>query len=75
MARPRHRSSRPRRASSADIRFTLVLLALGAVVLVLASALLSQLRDGDGRSAAVSGGLLLLLLAVGAYSVGQKRRR
>jgi hypothetical protein len=74
MGKRRHKATRPRRASSADIRFTLVLLALGAVVLALVSVLVEQLRAADRTGALISGGVLVALLAVGGYSIVQRRR-
>jgi hypothetical protein len=72
--RRRRKTTRTRRASSADIRFTLVMVVLAAIVLALGSLLVSQARGGDWKGAAVSGGVVIVLLAIGAYSVVQKRR-
>ena len=74
MGRRRQKNTRKRRASSADIRFRLVLIAVGALVLTLGSVLLTQARDGDWRGAAISGGIAIVLLAVTFYSVRQRRR-
>lgn len=75
MGKRRRRIARARRASSADIRFTMVMVALGALVLVLVSALLGQVRQHDWKDAAISGGIALALLGVGVYSAFQRRRR
>jgi len=74
MGKRRQKTTRKRRASSADIRFALVVIAVGALVLVLGSVLLSQARDGDWKGAAISGGIVIALLAVTIYSGIQRRR-
>jgi hypothetical protein len=74
LGKRRQKATRRRRASSADIRFTLVLLGVGATILALGSVLVSQARAADWTGAAISGAIVLVLLAIGAYSVVQKRR-
>ena len=73
MGKRRQKTTRKRRASSTDIRFTILMIALGALVLLLGSVLLTQARDGDWRGAAISGGIVIVLLAVTFYSVMQRR--
>ncbi len=75
MGRRRQKTTRKRRASSADIRFTFVMIAVGALVLTLGSVLLTQAREGHWKGAAISGGIVAVLLAVTIYSVRQRRRR
>lgn len=74
MSKRRQKTARKRRASSADIRFTFVMIAVGALVLALGSVFLTQARDGDWRGAAISAGIAVVLLAVTVYSVLQRRR-
>lgn len=74
MGKRRHKDSRRRRASSADIRFGLLVLAIGGVVLVLLSVLVDQLRTGDWRGVALAGGAIALLLGIAGYSAAQRRR-
>ena len=74
MGRRRQKATRKKRASSADIRFTFIMVALGAFVLTLGSVLLGQAREGDWAGAAISGGVVIVLLAIGSYSVVQRRR-
>jgi FtsH-binding integral membrane protein len=73
MGSRRRKTNRTRRASSADIRFTLVIIAVGALALALGSVLLAQVRERDWRAAAISGGIVVVLLAVTIYSVRQRR--
>jgi hypothetical protein len=73
MGKRRQKTARKRRASSTDIRFTILMIALGALVLFLGSVLLTQARDGDWRGAAISGGIVIVLLAVTIYSAKQRR--
>lgn len=72
--RRRQRATRHRRTSSADLRFGFAILALAAIVVVLASVLVSRLRASDWTGATVFGGLILALVAVGIYSAVQQRR-
>jgi hypothetical protein len=74
MGKRRQKATRSRRRSSGDIRFTLALLVLAAVLLALGSVLVGQAREADWRGAAISAGIALVLLAIGVYSVVQKRR-
>ncbi len=74
MGKRRQKTTRKRRASSADIRFTFVMIAVAALVLVLGSVLVTQARDGDWKGAAISAGIAIVLLAVTVYSVLQRRR-
>ena len=73
MARRRQKTTRKRRASSTDIRFTVLMIAVGALVLALGSVLLTQASDGDWKGAAISGGIVIVLLAVTIYSIMQRR--
>jgi len=73
MGKRRQKTTRKRRASSTDIRFTVLMIALGALVLFLGRVLLTQARDGDWRGAAISGGIVIVLLAVTIYSATQRR--
>ena len=70
----RQKGTRKRRPSSVDIRFTFVLLVVGAIVLVLGSALVSQLRAAEWTGATISGAIILVLGAASLYSVIQRRR-
>ncbi len=74
MGQRRRKVTRARRASSADIRFTLVMVVLAVVVLLLGSLFVSQIREGARKDAAISGGIVGVLLAIGGYSIVQKRR-
>ena len=67
--------TRKRPTSSADVRFTFVLLVVGGVVLVLGNALVSQLRAAAWTGAVLSGTIVLALVAASLYSVLQRRRR
>jgi uncharacterized protein (DUF983 family) len=73
MGSRRRKTNRTRRASSADIRFTLVIIAVGVLTLALGSMLLAQARGGDWRGVAISGGIVVVLLAVMIYSIRQRR--
>jgi uncharacterized membrane protein YvlD (DUF360 family) len=68
-------ATRKRRTSSADLRFTFVLLVVGGVIVVLCNALVSQLRAAAWTGAALSGTIVLALVAASVYSVMQRRRR
>ncbi len=70
----RHKVTRKRRASSADLRFAFVLLVVGVIVLVLGSALVSQLRAAEWTGALISGATIIALAAASLYSVHQRRR-
>jgi len=70
----RQKGTRKRRTSSADLRFTFVLLVVGAIVLVLGSVLVSQLRAADWTGATISGAFILALAAASLYSAIQRRR-
>jgi hypothetical protein len=61
--------------SSADLRFTFVLLVVGGIVLVVGNALVSQLRAAEWKSAIISGTIILGLVAASLYSVMQRRRK
>jgi uncharacterized membrane protein YvlD (DUF360 family) len=74
LGKRRQKGTRKRRTSSADIRFTLVLLVVGAIVLALASALVSQIRAAEWTGATVSTAIILALVAASLYSVQQRRR-
>jgi hypothetical protein len=50
-----------------------VLLVVVGIVLVLGSALVTQLRAAEWTSATISGGVILALVAVTLYSVFQRR--
>ncbi len=73
MGNRRQKATRKRRASSADIRFTLLMIAVGAFILGLGSVCLTQILDRDWRAAAISGGVVVVLLAVSIYSARQRR--
>jgi hypothetical protein len=73
MAKRRQKSTRKKRASSTDIRFTLLVIAVAALVLALGSVSVTQARDGDWRGAAICGGIAIVLLAVTLYSGIQRR--
>jgi hypothetical protein len=75
MGRRRQKAPRTRRTSSADIGFGFLLIALGAVILVVGSALVAQVREADWRGAGISGGIIVVLFAIGLYSAWQRRRR
>jgi uncharacterized membrane protein YvlD (DUF360 family) len=66
--------TRKRRTSSTDLRFTFVLLVVAGVLLVLGSALVSQLRAAEWTSAAISAAIILALVAACWYSAIQRRR-
>lgn len=70
----RRKAARPRRTSSADLRFGFALVFVAAVLLVLGTVAAGQLREADWKGAALSGGIAIALLAVGVYSVLQRRR-
>jgi hypothetical protein len=70
----RRREARPRRTTSADLRFGFALVFVAAVLLVLGTVLAGQLREADWKGAAISGGLAAALLAISLYSIVQKRR-
>jgi small neutral amino acid transporter SnatA (MarC family) len=74
LGKRRQKESRRRRTSTADLRFTFVLLVVAGAILVLGSALVSQLRAAQWTSAAVSGAIILFLVAVSLYSASQRRR-
>jgi len=73
MGKRRQKTTRTRRASSAEVRFTILMIGVGALVLVLSSALWTQARDGNWTGAAISGGIVIALLAAAIYSVRQRR--
>ena len=73
MGKRRQKTTRNRRASSADIRFTILMIGTGALVLVLSSALWTQAREGNWTGAAISGGIAIVLLAATIYSLRQRR--
>ncbi len=73
-ARRRQKGAHRRRRSSADLRFTFVLLVVLAIVLVLGGALVNQLRAGEWMSATISATIILVLLATSLYSAKQRRR-
>jgi len=68
-------ATRQRRTSSADVRFTFVLLVVGGMILVLCNALVSQLRAAAWTGAMLSGAIVVALAAASVYSVIQRRRR
>ena len=70
----RQKSTRKRRKSSSDLRFTFLLLVVAGILLVLGSALVSQLRAGEWTSATISGAIILALVAASLYSALQRRR-
>jgi len=70
----RRKGTRKRRTSSSDLRFTFVLLVVAGMLLVLGSALVSQLRAGEWTSATISGAIILALVAASLYSAIQRRR-
>ena len=70
----RQKPTRKRRASSADLRFAFVLLVVGVIVLVLGSALVSQIRAAEWTGALISGATIIALVAASLYSVHQRRR-
>ena len=70
----RHKAARPRRTSSADLRFGFALVFLAAVLLVLGAVAADQLREADRKGAALSSGIAIALVAIGVYSVLQRRR-
>jgi hypothetical protein len=74
LGKRRQKRTRKKRTSSADLRFTFVLVGVGGIVLVLGGALVSQLRAAEWRSAAISGGIILALVAASLYSAMQRRR-
>ena len=74
LGKRRQKGTRTRRTSSADLRFTFVLLVVGGIVLVLGSTLVSQLRAAEWTSATISGAIILVLVAASLYSAIQRRR-
>jgi uncharacterized membrane protein YvlD (DUF360 family) len=70
----RQKGTRKRRTSSSDLRFTFVLLVVAGMLLVLGSALVSQLRAAEWTSATLSGAIILALLAATLYRAIQRRR-
>jgi hypothetical protein len=74
MGKRRQKITRKRRASSTDIRFMLLVIVVGALVLALGSLLLTRARDGDWKGVAISGGIAIALVAVTVYSGMQRRR-
>ena len=70
----RRKGARKRRTSSTDLRFTFVLVVVAGILLVLGSALVSQLRAAEWTSATISGAIILALVAVSFYSAIQRRR-
>jgi uncharacterized protein (DUF983 family) len=75
LGKRRPKTTRRKSSSSADIRFTFVLVGLGAVVVFIASVLVGQARVADWTGVAISGALIVALVAIGVFSVFQKRRR
>jgi uncharacterized membrane protein YvlD (DUF360 family) len=75
LGKRRPKYTRKSRTSSADLRFTFVLLVVGGVVLVLANALVGQVRAAEWTSATISGTIALALVAASVYSVIQRRGR
>ncbi len=75
MGKRRQKDRRKKRTSSADLRFTFVLLLVVVMILVLGSALVSQLREAEWTSAMISGTIILALVAASLYSAIQRRRR
>jgi hypothetical protein len=74
LGKRRRKSTRKRGTSSADLRFTFVLVVVAVLVLALGSALVTQVRAAEWTSAAISGGVILALVAVTLYSAIQRRR-
>jgi hypothetical protein len=74
LGKRRQKDGRKKRTSSAELRFTFVLVVVAGMSLVLGSALVGQLREEEWRSAAISGTILLVLVAASLYSVVQRRR-
>ncbi len=74
LAKRRQKGAHRRRRSSADLRFTFVLLVVLAIVLVLGGALVNQLRAGEWTGATISAAIILVLVAASLYSVKQRRR-
>ena len=75
MGKRRQKSSRRTRSSSADIRFTFLMIGLGAVVVLIGGLLVGQARAADWTAAAISGALIIALVAIAIYSGMQRRRR
>jgi uncharacterized membrane protein YbhN (UPF0104 family) len=73
MGKRRQKTTRNKRASSAEVRFTVLIIGIGALVLVLGSALWTQAREGNWTGAAISGGIVIALLAATIYSLRQRR--
>jgi hypothetical protein len=73
MGKRRQKATREKRASSTDIRFTLLVMVVGVLILVLGGAVLSEARAGDWTGAAIPGGVVAVLLAVTVYSARQRR--
>ena len=74
MGKRRQKDARRRRTSSADLRFSFVLLVVVGTILVLGNALVSQLRAAEWTSATISGAIILVLVAASLYSAIQRRR-
>jgi hypothetical protein len=75
LGKRRQKDPRKRRTSSADLRFTFVLLVVVGMILVLGSALVSQLHAAEWTSATISGTIILALVAASLYSAIQRRRQ
>jgi hypothetical protein len=75
LGKRRQKDTRKRRTSSADVRFTFVLLVVVGMILVLGSALVSQLHAAEWTSAVISGTIILALVAASLYSAIQRRRK
>jgi hypothetical protein len=73
MGKRKQKTKRRRSASSADLRFTFVLLVLGAILLLFGAVLVGQIRDEAWTGATVSGGVILALVAVTIISIRQRR--
>lgn len=74
MRKQKQKGTRKRRASSADLRFAFVLAGVAGIVVVLGSALVSQIRAAAWPSAAISGAIIVALVLAAAYSAIQRRR-
>jgi hypothetical protein len=75
LGKRRQKDTRKKRTSSADIRFGFVLVVVVGMILVLGSALVSQLHAAEWTSAMISGTIILALVAASLYSAIQKRRK
>jgi hypothetical protein len=75
LGKRRQKDTRKRRTSSADLRFTFVILVVVGMILLLGSALVSQLHAAEWTSAMISGTIILALVAVSLYSAIQRRRK